>query len=210
MQHIHAVGLCWTCVRAARRAAEEELCALGDERDRLAPQVFWRTQKCCMPTHSVHHGTAALSCCSQGGRGGAWRAWGDRLALRIWCDGIAAWQRALWLVAKAGRACRAAEEELCAIGDERDRLAPQVEEARWHARRAEKDAAAARAERDALQTARPPALMSTYASDTVHRAKKDTAAACAERDASRMARSALRSRAPDTPLQKMVRSYVLV
>ena len=49
---------------------------------------------------------------------------------------------------------RAAEEELCALGDERDRLAPQVEEARWHARRAEKDAAAARAERDALQQAR--------------------------------------------------------
>ena len=60
------------------------------------------------------------------------------------------------LCTKLGRARRAAEEELCAIGDERDRLAPQVEEARWHARRAEKDAAAARAERDALQTARGP------------------------------------------------------
>ena len=54
---------------------------------------------------------------------------------------------------------RAAEEELCALGDERDRLAPQVEEARWHARRAEKDAAAARAERDALQTARAPCCL---------------------------------------------------
>ena len=119
-------------------------------------RFFGVLKTCCMPTHAVHHGTAALSCCSQGGRGGAWRAWGERLAPRIWCDGAAAWQRALKLVAQTGRACRAAEEELCAIGDERDRLAPQVEEARWHARRAEKDAAAARAERDALQTARTP------------------------------------------------------
>ena len=45
MQPIHAVGLCWACVRAARRAAEEELCALRDERNRLAPQVLWRTGK---------------------------------------------------------------------------------------------------------------------------------------------------------------------
>lgn len=46
------------------------------------------------------------------------------------------------------------EEELCELGNERDRLAPQVEEARWHARRAEKDAAALREERDALQRVR--------------------------------------------------------
>jgi len=56
--------------------------------------------------------------------------------------------------ARARARARAAEEELCALGEERDRLAPQVEEARWHARRADKDAAAARAERDASGQAR--------------------------------------------------------
>jgi len=55
---------------------------------------------------------------------------------------------------RARARARAAEEELCALGEERDRLAPQVEEARWHARRADKDAAAARAERDASGQAR--------------------------------------------------------
>ena len=35
--------------------------------------------------------------------------------------------------------CRAAEDELMAVADEKDKLAPQLEEARWHNRQLEKD-----------------------------------------------------------------------
>ena len=35
--------------------------------------------------------------------------------------------------------CRDAEEELVTVADEKDRLAPQVEEARWRSRQLEKE-----------------------------------------------------------------------
>ena len=40
-----------------------------------------------------------------------------------------------------GAGCRAAEEELVATADERDALVPQLEEAKWRARQADKDKA---------------------------------------------------------------------
>jgi hypothetical protein len=76
-------------------------------------------------------------------------------APRVPCSNLASLMQMLAVLELRARArARAAEEELCALGEERDRLAPQVEEARWHARRADKDAAAARAERDASGQAR--------------------------------------------------------
>ena len=50
----------------------------------------------------------------------------------------------------------AAQEELAGAAAERERLAPQMEEARWRARQAERDAAEARAAAAAAQQVRPP------------------------------------------------------
>ena len=40
--------------------------------------------------------------------------------------------------------CRAAEDELVGVADEKDTLVPQLEEAKWRARQAEKELEAAR------------------------------------------------------------------
>ena len=48
------------------------------------------------------------------------------------------WHHAL---TRASVDCRAAEEELMATADERDALIPQMEEAKWHARKADRDRA---------------------------------------------------------------------
>ena len=37
--------------------------------------------------------------------------------------------------------CRAAEDELCAVSEERDKLLPQLEEAKWRSRQTEKELA---------------------------------------------------------------------
>jgi hypothetical protein len=50
---------------------------------------------------------------------------------------------------------RAAEEELMAVGDERDKLLPLLEEARWRGRQAEKEAAELRESLATVQKVRP-------------------------------------------------------
>lgn len=49
--------------------------------------------------------------------------------------------------------CRAAEDELCAVSDERDQLQPQLEELRWRNRQADKELAQLKEAAEAAQQA---------------------------------------------------------
>lgn len=52
--------------------------------------------------------------------------------------------------------CRAAEEELCSVAEERDRLLPQLEELRWRNRQADRELAQLREAAQATQQVCPP------------------------------------------------------
>lgn len=49
--------------------------------------------------------------------------------------------------------CRTAEDELCAVSDERDQLQPQLEELRWRNRQADKELAQLKEAAEAAQQA---------------------------------------------------------
>ncbi len=60
----------------------------------------------------------------------------------------------LMCVLSAGVERRVAEAELCTVAEERDALLPQLEEARWRNRQADKDLAQLREDSERLQQVR--------------------------------------------------------
>ena len=58
-------------------------------------------------------------------------------------------------VDKHSTLCRAAEEELCSVAEERDRLLPQLEELRWRNRQADRELAQLQEAAEATQQVCP-------------------------------------------------------